>query len=77
MVVKTVEDAIVVCEKIRVSRLKQFFIVHRHHDEPQWEDSIWNPEDGFATRADAEALMRKVSEIPANDDFAYRVVKRV
>ena len=56
--------------------MKRFFILHRHYDEPQWEDSIWNTEGGFETRDEAETIMRKVSAIPANDDFAYRVVIR-
>ena len=60
-----------------MSESKQFFIVCRHHDETQWDDSVFNCHGGFETRNEAETLMRKVAEIPANEDFAFRVIKRV
>ena len=54
----------------------RFFVRCRAGENGTWQDSSYNVGSGCKTERDAEVLLVKLENIPANDDLEYSVVER-
>ena len=54
----------------------RFFVQFRTGENGTWQDSLYNFGSGCKTERDAEVLLVKLGNIPANYDLEYSVVER-
>jgi hypothetical protein len=54
----------------------RFFVQFRTGENGTWRDSLYNDELGCKTERDAEVLLVRLENIPANDVLEYSVVER-